>query len=338
MNCPKCGFVSFDHLDTCKNCGKNLLKHKARLGIKSFPKKEASTLVQDMDDQEEPLRPKNNETTVETESSDTKTGMQKNNQFSLDDISFEDSGDETGISDNMQEFSGEDDESCFEEVGEAFVRHEAEEGLDSNLHDIEEDSLQIPLAFVERNELSGKKEELELRACDKESPAIVDRTIFFKRGLAFGLDWTILLLTLCLFPYLGLLILKSKALISTATLTIGIIRTKLPVPTIFLTLVISAAYFSFFHGTTGQTPGKMLFNLKVVGQDNRAVGMDKAFLRWFGYVASALPIMGGFLMALMDKKGQALHDKIAGTFVVATSPQALAEEDAGELPLEEGSK
>lgn len=314
MNCPKCGYVSFDHLDTCKNCGKNLLEHKARLGIKSFPKKEASTLVQDMDDQEEPLRPKNNETTVETESSDI-------------DIS----GDEKNYSDS-------EDESCFEEVGEAFGRHETEEELDSKLHDIEEDSLQIPLAFVERNELSREKEELELRACEKESPAIVDRTIFFKRGLAFGLDWTILLLTLCLFPYLGLVILKSKALISTATMTMGTVTTNLPVPIIFLTLVISAAYFSFFHGTTGQTPGKMLFKLKVVGPDNKTVGMERAFLRWFGYVVSAIPIMGGFLMALMDKKGQALHDKIAGTFVVATSPQALAEEDAGGLPLEEGSK
>ncbi len=39
MRCPKCGYNSFDHLDTCKKCGKDLIEFKEKFGIKSvlFP-------------------------------------------------------------------------------------------------------------------------------------------------------------------------------------------------------------------------------------------------------------------------------------------------------------
>lgn len=39
MRCPKCGYNSFDHLDSCKKCGKDLVEFKRSFGIKSvlFP-------------------------------------------------------------------------------------------------------------------------------------------------------------------------------------------------------------------------------------------------------------------------------------------------------------
>jgi uncharacterized RDD family membrane protein YckC len=39
MRCPKCGYNSFDHLDSCKKCGKDLSEFKQNFGIKSvlFP-------------------------------------------------------------------------------------------------------------------------------------------------------------------------------------------------------------------------------------------------------------------------------------------------------------
>ncbi|PLX97328.1 MAG: hypothetical protein C0622_13220 [Desulfuromonas sp.] len=41
MKCPKCGYTSFDYLDTCKKCGKDLAEFKERFGIRSilFPNK-----------------------------------------------------------------------------------------------------------------------------------------------------------------------------------------------------------------------------------------------------------------------------------------------------------
>ncbi|MDX2494582.1 MAG: RDD family protein [Desulfuromusa sp.] len=44
MRCPKCGYNSFDHLDSCKKCGKDLLEFKQNFGIRSvlFPGKMSS--------------------------------------------------------------------------------------------------------------------------------------------------------------------------------------------------------------------------------------------------------------------------------------------------------
>ena len=36
MKCPKCGFVSFDHLDNCKKCGKELSDMKVNLNVPFF--------------------------------------------------------------------------------------------------------------------------------------------------------------------------------------------------------------------------------------------------------------------------------------------------------------
>lgn len=49
MRCPKCGYNSFDHLDSCKKCGKDLAEFKQRYGIRSvlFPGKNQVTPVLD---------------------------------------------------------------------------------------------------------------------------------------------------------------------------------------------------------------------------------------------------------------------------------------------------
>jgi hypothetical protein len=36
MKCPKCNYTSFDHLDTCKKCGKDLREHKAKHNLRSL--------------------------------------------------------------------------------------------------------------------------------------------------------------------------------------------------------------------------------------------------------------------------------------------------------------
>jgi uncharacterized RDD family membrane protein YckC len=33
MKCPKCGYHSFDHLESCRKCGRDLGEHKARFGL-----------------------------------------------------------------------------------------------------------------------------------------------------------------------------------------------------------------------------------------------------------------------------------------------------------------
>ena len=88
------------------------------------------------------------------------------------------------------------------------------------------------------------------------------------------------------------------------------------VPYLFFMIIVNIFYFTFFHGSTGQTPGKMLCRLKVVRLNGEALGYNKAFLRWVGYLVSAFALYLGYLWVAWDSKKQAWHDKIAGTYVV----------------------
>ena len=36
MKCPKCGYHSFDHLDSCKKCSSDLVEHKSKFNLRGF--------------------------------------------------------------------------------------------------------------------------------------------------------------------------------------------------------------------------------------------------------------------------------------------------------------
>lgn len=36
MKCPKCGYNSFDHLDSCKKCSHDLVDHKEKFSLRGF--------------------------------------------------------------------------------------------------------------------------------------------------------------------------------------------------------------------------------------------------------------------------------------------------------------
>ena len=45
MKCPKCGYHSFDHLDSCKKCSHDLVEHKEKFSLRGFfaPRQTATT-------------------------------------------------------------------------------------------------------------------------------------------------------------------------------------------------------------------------------------------------------------------------------------------------------
>jgi uncharacterized RDD family membrane protein YckC len=90
-----------------------------------------------------------------------------------------------------------------------------------------------------------------------------------------------------------------------------------------LYFVIMFVYFTYFHGATGRTPGKMLLGLQVVSADGAPISFGTAFLRTVGYFISSLlftfPL--GFIWAAFDKRKQGWHDKIAGTVVIIREQQ-----------------
>lgn len=81
--------------------------------------------------------------------------------------------------------------------------------------------------------------------------------------------------------------------------------------------ILSFFYWIFFTGYCGQTPGKMLLRIQVIRLDGETVGYGKAFYREvIGKFISALIFLIGYLMAAFDDQKQALHDRMARTYVV----------------------
>jgi uncharacterized RDD family membrane protein YckC len=79
---------------------------------------------------------------------------------------------------------------------------------------------------------------------------------------------------------------------------------------------MTIAYFTYFHGTTGRTPGKMLLGLQVLSADGTPISFGIAFLRAVGYLVSGALFNIGFIWAAFDKRKQGWHDKIADTIVI----------------------
>ena len=86
-------------------------------------------------------------------------------------------------------------------------------------------------------------------------------------------------------------------------------------------IFFNIAYFTYFHGTTGRTPGKMLFGLQVVSDKGAPISFGIAFLRAVGYLISGALLNFGFIWIAFDKRKQGWHDKIAGTVVIIREPQ-----------------
>jgi len=85
---------------------------------------------------------------------------------------------------------------------------------------------------------------------------------------------------------------------------------------IFFYHFLSAIYYTLGVSIHGSTLGKRAFGVKVAMPDGAGVSIPRAFIRFVGYYPSAFFMYLGFIWALVDSRGQAFHDKLAGTVVL----------------------
>jgi uncharacterized RDD family membrane protein YckC len=87
-----------------------------------------------------------------------------------------------------------------------------------------------------------------------------------------------------------------------------------------LGLVLMVAYFTYFEGgAAGQTPGKMVFDIRVIDYNTGgSIGYPRALGRLFARYLSQLPCFLGFLWMLWDREKQTWHDKLVNCVVVPT--------------------
>jgi uncharacterized RDD family membrane protein YckC len=81
-----------------------------------------------------------------------------------------------------------------------------------------------------------------------------------------------------------------------------------------------AFYSMLFWSLAGRTPGMALLGLRVVTTGSRSLSWLSAFVR--AIVLAYFPI--GALWALVDRRHQAVHDKLARTVVVRAPTTATA--------------
>ncbi len=147
-----------------------------------------------------------------------------------------------------------------------------------------------------------------------QGPALAPKYAgFWIRAVAYSLDGFILLILLFLFIGVGIFGYTSGS--ETDTLT-GFSYAFYETHWNFLNLggfILNMAYFTFFLGTRGQTPGKMICGLKVIRIDGNPIRFGQAALRTLGYYLNHFTLCIGFLWVAFDSRKQGLHDKIAGT-------------------------
>ena len=86
-----------------------------------------------------------------------------------------------------------------------------------------------------------------------------------------------------------------------------------------LTLLVGIAYYTYFHGKTGQTPGDAALSIRVVDKDGGgSIGYSRAFVRWLVSLVSGFVLLLGYLWMLRDAENQTWHDKAANAVVVPT--------------------
>ncbi len=81
--------------------------------------------------------------------------------------------------------------------------------------------------------------------------------------------------------------------------------------------VFPQLYFLIFWATKGATPGKMALSIKVVDKDSLQMpSVSQALKRSFGLYLVILTFGLGYLVLLITKRSQTLHDMFSGTIVV----------------------
>lgn len=95
---------------------------------------------------------------------------------------------------------------------------------------------------------------------------------------------------------------------------------------IFLGAIIILVYFTYLEGRSGQTFGKMMFNLKVVA-DNGELTYKKSFIRSISkilYLPLILDLILGFIFV---KSNDRFLDRVSGTHVEPSNYESQPKND-----------
>jgi uncharacterized RDD family membrane protein YckC len=91
------------------------------------------------------------------------------------------------------------------------------------------------------------------------------------------------------------------------------------VPALILGVVLALGYSALFAILLkGRTPGRRIFGIDLVDGRGMSPAPARTITRAFLSTLSFSFFLGGIWLALFDRKGQTLHDKLTATYMVRT--------------------
>jgi uncharacterized RDD family membrane protein YckC len=186
--------------------------------------------------------------------------------------------------------------------------------------EVHEDIRIVTGPYPDYDQKSSLQDTLSMQEPEEEEakPSTWERTLrggFWLRSMALAMDSLILLLLVAIFVVLGFLSLSMGATGEREIPLLRQVRIVLP-NTLPLGFFLMLSYFTFFHGTWGQTIGKMIFGLRVVGAAGQSLSYSRAFIRALGYFLSALPFFLGFFWVALTPSKRSWHDALTDTLVI----------------------
>jgi uncharacterized RDD family membrane protein YckC len=80
-------------------------------------------------------------------------------------------------------------------------------------------------------------------------------------------------------------------------------------------LLLTGVYFLLFMLSASQTPGMKMRQLVAVSREGNPLEPTTACMRGVGYLISIVPLMLGFVWAVIDPEHLTWADKVSGTFL-----------------------
>jgi len=141
------------------------------------------------------------------------------------------------------------------------------------------------------------------------SPSVYVYASFWRRLGGYLIDYIVLFLIIDL-PMIGLLSILGISWGDELSLTVN-----------GWWILISFVGVTLYHvllesGSKQSTFGKRMLGMKVVDTNGQRISFGRAVGRFFSKFLSAVILLIGYLMPLWTERRQALHDKIAGTYVI----------------------
>jgi len=132
-----------------------------------------------------------------------------------------------------------------------------------------------------------------------------------ERVVSYLIDWVIVVVPIIALYIVAIILGQIASILGLLVLLV-----------VWLASAAAGIYLMYLNGSTGQTPGKKVMGLKVVGETTgQVIGGGSGVARGFLHFVDAIICYIGFLFPLWDAKRQTLADKIIKSVVTNGNPK-----------------